>query len=70
MLANAKGATENISTGTLRLVDQSGKALKTLMVDNHIDHLDIDVSEFPSGMYFYFIEYNNKRTLSQKLIIQ
>ncbi len=61
---------ENISTGTFHLVDQTGKALKALMVDNHIDHLDLDVSEFSSGMYFYFIEYNNIRTPSKKLIVQ
>ena len=61
---------DDVIFGTLHLVDQSGESLKTYTVDNHIDHLDVDVSGFSSGLYYYFIEYNQKRTPSKKLVVQ
>ena len=61
---------DEVIFGTLHLVDQSGNTMKTYTVDNHVDHLDVDVSDLSSGLYYYFIEYNKKRTPSKKLVIQ
>ena len=61
---------EDIETGVLHLVDNSGRETKQFVVDNHTDYLQLNVSDFPAGLYHYFIEYNNTRTASKKLVIR
>lgn len=60
---------ENIKQATLHLIDNSGKQLEQFVVDNHTDHLLLDVSRYQSGVYHYFIEYGNKKTQARKLVI-
>lgn len=61
---------ENINQATLHLIDNSGKQVEQFMVDNHTDHLMLDVSRYQIGVYHYFIEYGNSRTESKKLIVR
>ena len=61
---------ENVSQGTLHLVNNSGRQVDQFIIDNHIDHLTIDVTAFQSGVYHYFIEYGNTRTPSKKLVVK
>lgn len=60
---------ENIATGVLHLIDNNGRELEQFVVDNHTDHLALNVSSFKSGIYLYFIEYGNTKTPSKKLVI-
>jgi len=50
---------ENVNLATLHLIDNMGKQVQEYMVDNHTDHLMLDISSFQSGVYMYFIEYGN-----------
>ena len=59
-----------IREGTLFLFDSNGKQVNRFNIDNHTDHLLLNVSEFKSGVYHYFIEYGNKRSPSQKLVVR
>jgi len=61
---------ENVNQGTLHLIDNSGKQVEQFMVDNHTDHLMLDVSRYQNGVYHYFIEYGNSKTPAKKLVVQ
>ena len=61
---------ENISLATLHLIDNSGKQVEQFMVDNHTDHLMLDVSRYKSGVYHYFIEYGITKTPAKKLVVR
>lgn len=61
---------ENINSGNLFLVDNNGRQIKQFVVDTHTNYLTLDVNEFSSGIYHYFIEYGNTKTPSKKLIIR
>ncbi len=61
---------ENIDTGKLYLIDNNGRPINQFVIDNHTDFLSLDVSLFSSGIYHYFIEYENTRTPSKKLVIR
>lgn len=61
---------EKIDKGTLRLFDSSGRQVNQFIVDHHSDHLDLDINELSQGVYHYFIEYENSRTPSGKLVVQ
>ncbi len=59
-----------IREGTLFLFDSSGKKISQFIIDNHTDHLLLNVSDYSSGVYHYFVEYGNKRSPSQKLVVR
>jgi len=61
---------ENVTQGTLHLVNNAGGQVDQFVVDNHTNFLMLDVSKFQSGVYMYFIEYGNSRSESKKLVIQ
>lgn len=61
---------ENVFSATLYLIDNNGRPIDEFIVDTYSDHLDLDVSNFSSGVYFYFIETEGKRSATQKLIVQ
>ena len=59
-----------VREGTLFLFDNNGKQIQRFIIDNHTDHLLLNVSDYKSGVYHYFVEYGNKRSPSQKLMVQ
>ena len=61
---------ENIDTGKLYLIDNNGRPVNQFVIDNHTNFLSLDVSLFSNGIYHYFIEYENTRTPSKKLVIR
>ena len=60
---------QNITEGRLYLLDNTGRHVNQFVVDNHTDHLSLDVTQYSSGIYHYFIEYGNTRTEAKKLVI-
>lgn len=70
MVKVAYSLPENITSGNLHLFDNSGRPLNQFIVDNHTDHLELNISEYKSGIYHYFIEYGNTKTTSKKLVIR
>lgn len=61
---------ENVFSATLHLIDNLGRPVDEFIVDTYSDHLDLDVSSFSGGVYYYFIESEGKRSATQKLIVQ
>lgn len=61
---------ENTGTANLNLMDSTGRLIRNFKVDNHTDHLDLNVSDLTPGVYFYNIEYNNLRSPSKKIAIR
>lgn len=61
---------ENATQATLHLIDNSGRLVEQFIVDNHTDHLMLDVSRYQSGVYHYFIEYGNTKSPAKKLVVQ
>lgn len=59
-----------VREGTLFLFDNSGRLVQQFIIDNHTDHLLLNVSDYKSGVYHYFVEYGNKRSASQKLVVR
>ncbi len=55
---------------SLVLMDSNGRTLKNFVIDGHSDHLALDVKELPAGIYHYFIEYDQQRTASKKIVIR
>ncbi|MBT3384135.1 MAG: T9SS type A sorting domain-containing protein [Prolixibacteraceae bacterium] len=61
---------ENVNSGILHLLDNSGRQVANFIIDNHSDHLALNVESFNSGVYHYFIEYGNSKTTSKKLVVR
>lgn len=61
---------ENVQRASLYLMDSNGRTLKHFKIDAHSDHLALDVNTLPSGIYNYFIEYDNQRSISKKIVVQ
>ena len=61
---------ENVRKGVLRLFDNSGSSVNEFVIDHFSDHLDLDVSQLASGVYFYYVEFEGTRSPSQKLVVQ
>ena len=59
-----------VREGKLSLFDNNGKLVQQFIIDNHTDHLLLNVSDYTSGVYHYFVEYGNKRSSSQKLMVR
>ncbi len=61
---------DNVNSGELHLVDNTGRAVDRFIIDHHTDFLSLNISQYESGVYHYFIEYENTRTPSKKLVIR
>ncbi len=60
----------NVKSARLNLLDSSGKPVKNFQIDGHSDHLALSVNDLSSGVYLYYIEYNNIRSASKRIVIQ
>ena len=61
---------KNIDSGLLFIIDSNGRQVKQYLVDNHTDHLSLDVNELKSGIYHYFIESGTTKTAAKKLVVR
>jgi len=59
----------DIKSARLNILDSSGKTVKNFLVDGHSDHLALNVNDLSSGIYHYYIEYDNRRTSAKKIVI-
>jgi len=60
---------DQVESGILHLIDSKGSMVSQFKVDTHTHHLLLNVAGMKSGVYHYFIEYDNTRTPSKKLVI-
>ena len=61
---------ENVNSGKLYIFDNNGKQVKRFTIDSHSDHLALNVESLNTGVYHYFIEYGNTKTISKKLVVR
>ena len=61
---------KDVNEGILFLYDNSGNMVNRFAIDNHTNHLLLDVSSYPGGVYHYFVEYDNRRSESNKLVVR
>ena len=47
---------EGVAFETLRLYTQTGELVKEFKVSYHVDHLELPVSEYTSGTYYYDLQ--------------
>jgi hypothetical protein len=59
-----------VQEGTLFLYDNNGRQINRFVIDNHTNHLLLNISDYKNGVYHYFVEYGNKRSPSQKLVVR
>ncbi len=60
----------NTRSARLNLADSNGRPVKNFRIDSHSDHVALDVNDLSSGVYFYFIEYDNLRSISKKIVVR
>ncbi|MDP2422725.1 MAG: T9SS type A sorting domain-containing protein [Bacteroidales bacterium] len=60
---------DGILSGELVITDPSGKIVKTINIDRNSGHTVIPTSQYPSGIYLYFIRTGNYHSKAEKLII-
>ncbi len=61
---------DDIKSARLNILDSSGKTVKNFLVDGHSNHLALNVNDLSSGIYHYYITYDNQRTISKKIVVQ
>jgi hypothetical protein len=61
---------ENVNTGFLYLYNSVGQPVSNFLIDRHSPFLELDVSSFPAGIYYYYVEYGGQRTASKKIVVQ
>jgi len=59
-----------IGLNSRAVFDNLGRAVNEFMGDNYTNFLSLNVLQFNSGVYHYFIEYENTGTASKKLVIR
>jgi hypothetical protein len=57
-------------SANLYLTNSAGQPVKTFQIDGHTNYLELNVHELASGVYFYYAEYDNIRTLSKKIVVK
>ena len=60
---------EGTSFGTLRLYTQTGELVKEFKVSNQVDHLELPVSEYNSGTYFYELQAGGSSSGGKKMVV-
>jgi hypothetical protein len=60
---------EGVSFGTLRLYSQTGELVKEFKVSNQVDHLELPVSEYTSGTYYYELQAGENTSGGKKIVI-
>lgn len=59
----------NLSNPTLKVVGSDGKTYKSIIINSLNENIDLNVSELPAGAYFYYCDFNGKKTKPKQFII-
>ncbi|HTX88409.1 MAG TPA: T9SS type A sorting domain-containing protein [Bacteroidales bacterium] len=54
---------------TLEVYDLSGKQILSRIIPKNIQQTDMDVSQWPKGIYYFRLTYNNRTVTGAKLIV-
>lgn len=60
---------EGVTFGTLRLYTQTGELVKEFKVSSQVEHLELPVSEYSSGTYFYELQAGGSSSGGKKMIV-
>lgn len=60
---------EGTQFGTLRLYTQTGELVKEFKVSNQVDHLELPVSEYNAGTYFYELQAGSSSSGGKKMVV-
>jgi hypothetical protein len=60
---------EGVAFGTLRLYTQTGELVKEFKVSNQVDHLELPVSEYTSGTYYYELQAGGNTSGGKKMVV-
>ena len=60
---------EGTQFGTLRLYKQTGELVKEFKVSNQVDHLELPVSEYNAGTYFYELQAGGSSSGGKKMVV-
>ena len=60
---------EGTPFGILRLYTQTGELVKEFKVSNQVDHLELPVSEYNSGTYFYELQAGGSSSGGKKMVV-
>jgi hypothetical protein len=60
---------EGVAFGTLRLYTQSGELVKEFKVSSQVDHLELPVSEYTPGTYYYELQAGGSTSGGKKMVV-
>jgi hypothetical protein len=60
---------EGVAFGTLRLYTQTGELVKEFKVSNQVDHLELPVSDYSPGTYFYELQAGESSSGGKKMVV-
>ena len=60
---------EGVAFGTLRLYTQTGELVKEFKVSSQIDHLELPVSEYTPGTYYYELQAGGSTSGGKKMVV-
>ena len=60
---------EGVAFGTLRLYTQTGELVKEFKVSSQVDHLELPVSEYTPGTYYYELQAGGSTSGGKKMVV-
>ena len=60
---------EGVSFGTLRLYTQTGELVKEFKVSSQVDHLELPVSDYTPGTYYYELQAGGNTSGGKKMVV-
>jgi hypothetical protein len=60
---------EGVAFGTLRLYTQTGEMVKEFKVSSQVDHLELPVSEYTPGTYYYELQAGGNTSGGKKMVV-
>jgi hypothetical protein len=60
---------EGVSFGTLKLYTQTGELVKEFKVSSQVDHLELPVSDYTPGTYYYELQAGGNTSGGKKIVV-
>ncbi|MFT4598652.1 MAG: hypothetical protein ACJAR8_001283 [Bacteroidia bacterium] len=58
----------SISTGLINIYDNTGRLVKSLTIDNSFNNIELDLSTYSSGLYYYNITIDGTKSISKSFL--